>query len=62
MERVIFYFNPSNFKMEQIDTLIKDYGNRIKFSQGINPYMTYTLDNLSDDSIFKQIIAIGKYF
>ncbi|MGN1311004.1 MAG: TRCF domain-containing protein [Clostridia bacterium] len=43
-ERVVFYFNPESFTLDIAD-LIAKYNNRIKFSTGINPYITFTLKN-----------------
>ena len=49
---IVFYFNPNRFKMEIVDVLIKKYPNRIKFSPGANPYITYKLLN---EDILKEI-------
>ena len=43
-EKVVFYFNPESFTLDIAD-LIAKYNNRIKFSTGINPYITFTLKN-----------------
>ena len=42
--KVVFYFNPESFALDVAD-LIEKYGNRIKFSTGVNPYVTLTLKN-----------------
>ena len=44
-EKVVFYFNPEIFTLDVAD-LITKYGNRIKFSTGVNPYITFTLKNI----------------
>ena len=44
---VIFYFNPESFTLN-IPDLIEQYNNRIKFSTGINPYITLTLKNTNN--------------
>lgn len=43
-ENIVFNFEPELFTLE-IDTLLKKYPSRIKFSSGIKPYMTYKLEN-----------------
>lgn len=42
--KIVFYFKPESFTMDIAD-LVEKYNNRIKFSTGINPYITYTLKN-----------------
>ena len=54
-EKVVFYFNPSSFKMENLDTLIKKYRNKIKFSQAVQPYVTFKLDTISSKNVFKEV-------
>ena len=45
--RIVFYFNPENFALDIAD-LIEKYNNRIKFSTGVNPYVTLTLRNVEN--------------
>ena len=40
MENIVFYFENNNYPENMIDTLIKKYGNRIRFSTGVEPYIT----------------------
>lgn len=42
--KIVFYFKPESFTMDIAD-LVEKYNSRIKFSTGINPYITYTLKN-----------------
>ena len=41
---IVFNFNPEIFTLD-IDKLIKEYKNRVKFSQAREPYITYRLEN-----------------
>ena len=45
--RIVFFFNPEDFTLN-IPDLITQYNNRIKFSTGINPYITFTLKNVNN--------------
>ena len=45
--KVVFYFNPESFTLNVAD-LIAEYSNRIKFSTGVNPYVTFTLKNTNN--------------
>ena len=42
-EKIVFYIEASRYNPESLDTLIKKYGNRIQFSPGKTPYVTYHL-------------------
>jgi len=42
---IVFYFEPSRFKIECIDDLVKKFRNQIKFSPAREPYITYKLEN-----------------
>ena len=50
---VIFNFNPDIFEID-IDSIVKKYGNRIKFSPAREPYVTYKLEN--KDNVLEEII------
>ena len=45
--KVVFYFEPESFTLDIAD-LITQYNNRIKFSTGVNPYVTFTLKNANN--------------
>ena len=50
--KIVFYFKPESFTMDIAD-LVEKYNSRIKFSTGINPYITYTLKN--SESVIDEI-------
>ena len=41
-------WNEKTFDFAVVDSLIKKYGMRIKFSPARNPYVTYKLKNIKD--------------
>ena len=43
---IVFYFEPSKFQMEMVDTLIQKFRNRIKFSPAKEPYITFKIENM----------------
>ncbi len=47
-DKVVFYFDDKTFDLTLVDKMIKKYGTRIKFSPGMNPYITYKLSNPID--------------
>lgn len=55
--KVVFYFEPENFTMN-VTELITQYNNRIKFSSGVNPYITFTIKNT--DNVIDEIIEFLK--
>ena len=50
-KNIVFYFEPKEFTLD-IGEIVQKYGDRIKFSTGVIPYMTYKLKN---DNIVKEI-------
>ena len=54
---IIFVFSPESFTID-IDKLINEYKNRIKFSPGREPYITYKLD--STQNVLKEITEFLK--
>lgn len=54
-ETAVFYFDSQRFNTESIDRLMKKYNNRIKFSQGKNPYITLNLGTNSDIKIIEEV-------
>ena len=48
---IVFSFEGDRFKFEIVDKLLKEYRNQIKFSPGKDPYITYKIEDLSDDKI-----------
>lgn len=55
--KVVFYFEPESFTMN-VTELITQYNNRIKFSSGVNPYITFTIKNT--DNVIDEIIEFLK--
>ena len=50
MENIVFYFEDNNYPENMINILIQRYGIRIKFSTGIEPYITLkNAKNVVDD-------------
>ncbi|MGN1269427.1 MAG: transcription-repair coupling factor [Clostridia bacterium] len=52
---VVFYFIKENVKPEMINILIKKYPMQIKFSNGIEPYVTLKIKENTDKDIIKKI-------
>ena len=50
---IVFNFNPESFIMD-IDSILKKYKNRVRFSPARQPYITYKLDN--SQNILQEII------
>lgn len=46
--KVLFTPNSKNFNMDVIPKLIEEYKDRIKFSSGISPYITYRLNDVNN--------------
>ena len=51
--KVVFYFSPESFTLNVAD-LIAEYSNRIKFSTGVNPYVTFTLK--TTENIIEEVL------
>lgn len=52
---IMFHFDYKRFNMEIVDKLLKKYRNNIKFSPGKEPYITYKIDDLSDNKLLYKI-------
>ena len=55
MKSVVFYFEKNKYNPEIIDKLIKKYEFNIKFSTGIEPYMTLKINTDSDEKLIQEI-------
>lgn len=53
-EAVVFTFEPKQFTLD-IAILVKEYGNLIKFSAGINPMITLKISSDQDKKILQEI-------
>ena len=58
---VVFSFEGESFKFDIVDKLLKEYRNKIKFSPGKDPYITYKIEELSDDKILFSIKEFLKF-
>jgi len=54
-ENIVFTFKIETFNMDIVDDLLKEYRNRIKFSQASNPYITLKVENNSEKVIFSEV-------
>ena len=53
--RIVFYFDKNKYNPEIVDILIKKYGYNVKFSAGIEPYVTLKLSKVKDDELIEKI-------
>ena len=58
---VVFSFEGDRFNFEIVDKLIKEYRNKIKFSPGKDPYITYKIDDISDNKILLNVKEFLKF-
>ena len=54
-KNLVFYFDKNKYNPEIVDTLIKKYGYDIKFSTGIEPYITLRIEKMSDEELINKI-------
>ena len=52
---VVFIFASSENIKYDIAELVRKYGNKIKFSAGIKPMITYKTDNVKEQELLKQV-------
>ena len=52
---IVFYYDKNKYDPEIVDRLIKKYGNDVKFSAGIEPYVTLKIGNLKDEKLVEKI-------
>ena len=57
---IVFNFDANRFDIDIVDRLIRKYRNDIKFSSGKEPYVTYKLENNSDEVILRMIKELIK--
>lgn len=59
---IVFTFNPNDVKeIVNIPKLVKQYGNRIKFSSGIKPMITLGIDEKSETKLLRDVTEFEKY-
>ena len=54
-QNVVFYFDKDKFDPSVITILLKKYETKIKFSTGVEPYITLLLKNQNDEQLVKEI-------
>ena len=54
-QNVVFYFDKDKYDPNIITTLLKKYGTKIKFSTGVEPYITLLLKNQTEGQLIKEI-------
>ena len=52
---VVFYFDKDKYNPSIITLLLKKYGTKIKFSTGVEPYITLLLKNQNEEQLVKEI-------
>ena len=61
MKNIVFYFDKNKYNPEIIDKLIKKYEFNVKFSSGIEPYVTLKIDSVADENVIKDIKEFLNY-
>ena len=51
---VVFTFEPNQFELD-LNELVKEYGNKIKFSAGIKPMITIQIESEKEKQILKEV-------
>lgn len=54
-QNVVFYLDKDRYNPNIISVLLKKYGTKIKFSTGVEPYITLLLKNLTEDMLIIEI-------
>ena len=52
---IVFYFDKNKYNPEIVDGLIKKYGYNIKFSTGVEPYITLKIENITGEELIEMI-------
>ena len=52
---IVFYFDVNKFNMDNIDLLVKEYNDEIRFSPGTEPYITLKNKDNTDKKVLKKI-------
>lgn len=52
---VVFLYANGKFDFEKVNGLVKKYGSKIKFSQGVEPYVTLGIKKASDKEFLNEI-------
>ena len=54
-QNLVFYYDKNKYNPEIVDKLIKKYSYDIKFSAGVEPYVTLRIGDLKDEEIIGKI-------
>ena len=54
-QNLVFYYDKNKYNPEIVDILIKKYGYDIKFSAGLEPYVTLRIGELTDEELIEKI-------
>ena len=52
---IVIYYDKNKYNTDIVNELIKKYGYNIKFSAGIEPYVTLKIGELKDDELIGTI-------
>ena len=55
---IVFYFEKAKMPVEKVDNLLKQYGMKIRFSSGVEPYVTF---HIGDKNELALVEAIKKF-
>ena len=55
MQNIVFYFDKNKYNPDIVDKLVKKYGYDIKFSAGIEPYVTLRVNTIKDEELIGKI-------
>ena len=54
-QSVVFYYDKNKYNPEIVSVLINKYGNNIKFSAGVEPYVTLKVGDLKDEELITDV-------
>lgn len=55
LESIVFYFERENMSPEKMEKLYEQYGIAIRFSKGIEPYVTFKVGNRTEKEIIRKV-------
>lgn len=54
-ESIVFYFEKETMPVERVDELLKQYGISIRFSNGIEPYVTFKIGKREEKEVISKV-------
>ncbi len=54
-DSIVFYFKKEKIPVERVDNLLKQYGMKIRFSSGIDPYVTFKTGDKKEKKLLEAI-------